>query len=586
MYRTHYCGRLTGENAGERVTLAGWVHRWRDHGGLFFIDLRDREGVVQVVFNPEQSPQAHEVATGLRNEYVVKVCGEVQRRPAGTENRRLPTGEVEVVAQEVELLNAAKTPPFSVNEDAEVDEAVRFRYRYLDLRRERMRDNIMLRHRVIKYIRDFLDARGFIEIETPILIKSTPEGARDYLVPSRVHPGKFYALPQSPQQLKQILMVAGFDKYYQIARCFRDEDQRADRQPEFTQLDLEMSFVDEEDLISLTEELFASLVETVTPDFRVPKPFPRLSFAEAMKRYGSDKPDLRYGLEIEDLSDIAARCDFAVLRSAVEAGGTARGICAPGCGDYSRRQINELAEFVQARGAKGLVSLPLGGEESKSVAAKFLSEEQTGEIAQRLQAKEGDLLLVVAGEPDVVAQSLGALRDEIARRLDLADPGLLAFCWVLDYPLLERRADGGWESMHHPFTAPKDGDAALLDSAPEKVRAKHYDIVCNGCELGSGSIRIHTRELQEKVLRVLGYPEEELEPRFGQLLEAFEYGAPPHGGIAPGIDRFVMLLAREETIRDVIPFPKNQSAVDMMFDAPSGVADEQLEELHLRLQLD
>jgi len=586
MYRTHYCGRLTGENVGERVTLAGWVHRWRDHGGLFFIDLRDREGVVQVVFNPEQSPQAHEVATGLRNEYVVKVCGEVQRRPAGTENRKLPTGEVEVVAQEVELLNAAKTPPFSVNEDVEVDEAVRFRYRYLDLRRERMRDNIMLRHRVIKYIRDFLDARGFIEIETPILIKSTPEGARDYLVPSRVHPGKFYALPQSPQQLKQILMVAGFDKYYQIARCFRDEDQRADRQPEFTQLDLEMSFVDEEDLISLTEELFASLVETVTPDFRVPKPFPRLSFAEAMKRYGSDKPDLRYGLEIEDLSDIAARCDFAVLRSAVEAGGTARGICAPGCGDYSRRQINELAEFVQARGAKGLVSLPLGGEESKSVAAKFLSEEQTGEIAQRLQAKEGDLLLVVAGEPDVVAQSLGALRDEIARRLDLADPGLLAFCWVLDYPLLERRADGGWESMHHPFTAPKDGDAALLDSAPEKVRAKHYDIVCNGCELGSGSIRIHTRELQEKVLRVLGYPEEELEPRFGQLLEAFEYGAPPHGGIAPGIDRFVMLLAREETIRDVIPFPKNQSAVDMMFDAPSGVADEQLEELHLRLQLD
>ena len=586
MYRTHYCGRLTGENVGERVTLAGWVHRWRDHGGLFFIDLRDREGVVQVVFNPEQSPQAHEVATGLRNEYVVKVCGEVQRRPAGTENRKLPTGEVEVVAQEVELLNAAKTPPFSVNEDVEVDEAVRFRYRYLDLRRERMRDNIMLRHRVIKYIRDFLDARGFIEIETPILIKSTPEGARDYLVPSRVHPGKFYALPQSPQQLKQILMVAGFDKYYQIARCFRDEDQRADRQPEFTQLDLEMSFVDEEDLISLTEELFASLVETVTPDFRVPKPFPRLSFAEAMKRYGSDKPDLRYGLEIEDLSDIAARCDFAVLRSAVEAGGTARGICAPGCGDYSRRQINELAEFVQARGAKGLVSLPLGGEESKSVAAKFLSEEQTGEIAQRLQAKEGDLLLVVAGEPDVVAQSLGALRDEIARRLDLADPGLLAFCWVLDYPLLERRADGGWESMHHPFTAPKDGDAALLESAPEKVRAKHYDILCNGCELGSGSIRIHTRELQERVLRVLGYPEEEIEPRFGQLLEAFEYGAPPHGGIAPGIDRFVMLLAREETIRDVIPFPKNQSAVDMMFDAPSEVAGEQLEELHLRLQLD
>jgi len=586
MYRTHNCGRLTSENVGEQVTLAGWVHRWRDHGGLVFIDLRDREGVVQVVFNPEESPRAHELATGLRNEYVVKVCGEVQRRLAGMENPKLTTGEVEVVAREAELLNAAKTPPFSVNEDIEVDEAVRFRYRYLDLRREKMRDNIMLRHRVIKYIRDFLDTRGFVEIETPILIKSTPEGARDYLVPSRVHPGKFYALPQSPQQLKQILMVAGFDKYYQIARCFRDEDQRADRQPEFTQLDLEMSFVDEEDVISLTEELFASLVETVTPDFRVPKPFTRMSFAEAMQRYGTDKPDLRYGLEIEDLSDIAAGCDFAVLRSAVDAGGTVRGICAPGCGEYSRRQINELAEFVQARGAKGLVSLPLGGEQGKSVAAKFLTAEQIGEMAQRLQAKEGDLLLVVAGEAGVVAQSLGALRDEMARRLDLADPGLLAFCWVLDYPLLERGADGGWESMHHPFTAPKDGDAALLDSAPEKVRAKHYDIVCNGCELGSGSIRIHTRELQERVLRVLGYPEEEIEPRFGQLLEAFEYGAPPHGGIAPGIDRFVMILAREETIRDVIPFPKNQSAVDMMFDAPSEGADEQLEERHLRLRLD
>jgi len=586
MYRTHNCGRLTSENIGEQVTLAGWVHRWRDHGGLMFIDLRDREGVVQVVFNPEESPQAHKLAEGLRNEYVVTVSGTVQRRPAGTENLKLVTGEVEVIAREARLLNAAKTPPFSVNEELEVDEAVRFRYRYLDLRREKMRDNIILRHRVIKYMRDFLDARGFVEIETPILINSTPEGARDYLVPSRVHPGKFYALPQSPQQLKQILMVAGFDKYYQIARCFRDEDQRADRQPEFTQLDLEMSFVDEEDVISLTEELFASLVETVTPDFRVPKPFPRLSFDEAMKRYGVDKPDLRYGLEIEDVSDIAAACDFAVLRSAVDAGGTARGICAPGCGDYSRRQINELAEFVQARGAKGLVSLPLGGERGKSVAAKFLSEGQIDGMAQRLQAKEGDLLLIVAGEAGVVAQSLGALRSEMAGRLDLADPGLLAFCWVLDYPLFERGADGGWESMHHPFTAPKDVDAALLEGSPEQVRAKHYDIVCNGCELGSGSIRIHNREMQEKVFRLLGYDEEDIERRFGRLLEAFEYGAPPHGGIAPGIDRFVMLLAREETIREVIPFPKNQNAADVMFDAPSEVADEQLEELHLRLRLE
>ena len=586
MLRTHCCGQLTSKNVGEQVTLAGWVHRRRDHGGLVFIDLRDRYGLVQVVFNPEISAQVHEVATKLRNEYVVKVSGEVEKRPPGTENPKLATGEVEVVVRDVEILNASKTPPFNVNEDVEVEESVRLKYRYLDLRREKLRDNMVLRHRVVKFIRDFLDARGFIEVETPILIKSTPEGARDYLVPSRVHPGKFYALPQSPQQLKQLLMVAGFDRYYQIAKCFRDEDQRADRQPEFTQLDLEMSFVDEEDILTLTEELFTSMVEDVTPNMRVLKPFPRLSFAEAMERYGTDKPDLRYGLEIRDLADIAAECDFAVFRSAIDVGGRVRGICAPGCGNYSRRQINELAEFVQARGAKGLVSLPLGEEQGKSVAAKFLTTEQIDEIAKRFEAREGDLLLIVAGEPNIVAKALCALRGEIARRLDLADPNLLAFCWVLDYPLFERGEGGGWEAMHHPFTAPRDEDVPLLDSAPERVHARHYDIVCNGCELSSGSIRIHTRELQEKILRLLGYGEEEIEPRFGHLLEAFEYGAPPHGGIAPGIDRLVMILAGEETIREVIPFPKNQSAVDQMFDAPAEVSDEQLKELHLKLQLE
>ena len=586
MLRTHCCGQLTSKNVGEQVTLAGWVHRRRDHGGLVFIDLRDRYGLVQVVFNPEMSAQVHEVATRLRNEYVVKVSGEVEKRPPGTENPKLTTGEVEVVVRDVEVLNASKTPPFNVNEDVDVEESVRFKYRYLDLRREKLRDNIVLRHRVVKFIRDFLDARGFIEVETPILINSTPEGARDYLVPSRVHPGKFYALPQSPQQLKQILMVAGFDRYYQIAKCFRDEDQRSDRQPEFTQLDLEMSFVDEEDILTLTEELFTSMVEDVTPAMRVLKPFPRLSFAEAMERYGTDKPDLRYGLEIRDLSDIAAECDFAVFRAAVDVGGWVRGICAPGCGNYSRRQINELAEFVQARGAKGLVSLPLGEEQGKSVAAKFLTTGQIDEIAKRFEAREGDLLLIVAGEPNTVAEALCALRGEIARRLDLADPNLFAFCWILDYPLFERGEGGGWEAMHHPFTAPKDEDVPLLDSAPERVHARHYDIVCNGCELSSGSIRIHTRELQEKVLRLLGYGEEEIEHRFGHLLEAFEYGAPPHGGIAPGIDRLVMILAGEETIREVIPFPKNQSAVDQMFDAPAEVSDEQLKELHLKLQLE
>jgi aspartyl-tRNA synthetase len=587
MLKTYSCGELTKNNVGQKVTLAGWVHRRRDHGGLVFIDLRDREGLVQVVFNPDVSEGGHKVATKLRHEYVVKVTGEVAKRPPGTENPKLATGEVEVIAEEVEILNPSKTPPFDVSEDVEVDENLRLKYRYLDLRRGRMRDNIILRHRVIKFIRDFLDAKGFIEIETPILIKSTPEGARDYLVPSRLHPGRFYALPQSPQQLKQLLMVAGFEKYFQIARCFRDEDLRADRQPEFTQLDLEMSFIDEEDILSLMEELFIALVENVKPSMRVMTPFPRLSYLDAMERYGIDKPDLRFGVEIRDLSNIAAQSDFAVFRTALEDGGKVKGICAPGCAHYSRHQLEELAEFVQARGAQGLVTLPLAPEkeQAKSVAARFLTREQTGEMAARFEAKEGDLLLIVAGKASVVEGALSALRLEVARRLELADPNLLVFCFILDYPLLEwSEEEGRWEPMHHPFTAPKDEDIPLLDTAPERVHAKHYDLVCNGCELSSGSIRIHKRELQEKVFRLLGYGKEEVTQRFGHLLEAFEYGAPPHGGIAPGIDRVVMILAGEETIRDVIPFPKNQSAMDMMFDAPSPVSDEQLRELHLRLR--
>ena len=587
MLKTHSCGELTRKNVGQKVTLAGWVHRRRDHGGLVFIDLRDREGLVQVVFNPELSKEGREVATKLRHEYVVKVVGKVAKRPPGTENPKLATGEVEVIAEEAEILNPSKTPPFYVNEDIEVDENLRLKYRYLDLRRPRMRDNIILRHKVIKFMRDFLDAKGFIEIETPILIKSTPEGARDYLVPSRLHPGKFYALPQSPQQLKQLLMVAGFEKYFQIARCFRDEDLRADRQPEFTQLDLEMSFVEEEDILSLMEELFTALVENVKPSMRVMKPFPRLSYADAMERYGTDKPDLRFGVEIRDLSDIAARCDFAVFRSTLEEGGKVKGICAPGCAHYSRRQLEELAEFVQARGAKGLVTLPLAPEkeQARSVAARFLTSEQIGEMASRFEAKEGDLLLIVAGKPSMVEETLGALRLEVARRLELADPNLLVFCFILDFPLLEwSEEEKRWQPMHHPFTAPRDEDIPLLDTAPKRVHAKHYDLVCNGCEISSGSIRIHNRQLQEKIFRLLGYGEEEVKQRFGHLLEAFEYGAPPHGGIAPGIDRVVMLLAGEQTIRDVIPFPKNQSAMDVMFDAPSPVSDDQLKELHLRLR--
>jgi len=410
MFRNHSCGELSKKHVGELVTLAGWVHRRRDHGGLVFIDLRDRAGLVQVVFNPGVSEEGYRVAEKLRHEYVVNVTGEVAKRPPGTENPKLATGEIEVIAQQAQILNSSKTPPFYINEEVEVDENLRLRYRYLDLRRERMKENIILRHRVIKFMRDFLDERGFIEIETPILIKSTPEGARDYLVPSRVHPGRFYALPQSPQQLKQLLMVAGFEKYFQIARCFRDEDQRADRQPEFTQLDLEMSFVNEEDILVLMEELFSSLVENVKPTMRVLKPFPRLFYNDAMERYGSDKPDLRYGLEIRDLSDIAGHSDFAVFRAALQEGGVVRGICAPDCANYSRRQLDELAAFVQARGAKGLVNLPIGEEQVRSVAAKFLTREQIDEMAMRFGAKVGDLLLIVAGKTRMVEEALGALR--------------------------------------------------------------------------------------------------------------------------------------------------------------------------------
>ncbi|HEX77940.1 MAG TPA: aspartate--tRNA ligase [Dehalococcoidia bacterium] len=594
MLRTIYCGQLRAEHIGQRVSLAGWVHRRRDHGGLVFIDLRDREGLVQVVFNPEVSPEAHQVADKLRNEFVLQVKGEVSRRPKGTENPKLATGEVEVIARSATILNTSKTPPFYINEDVEVEEPLRLKYRYLDMRRPRMKDNIILRHRVVKFIRDFLDARGFIEVETPILIKSTPEGARDYLVPSRISPGRFYALPQSPQQLKQILMVAGLEKYFQIARCFRDEDLRADRQPEFTQLDLEMSFIDEEDILGLLEDMFTELVATVKPDMRVIKPFPRLTYAQCLERFGTDKPDVRFGLELREVTDIVAGSEFMPFRSAVEEKGLVAGICIPGGASYSRRQLEELGELAKSYGAKGLVTLGLGEEGSslngltlegvRSVAAKYLTLEQVRAMAQRFGAKGGDLLLIAAGNTPMVRRVLNELRLEMGRRLKLADPNLLAFVFIQGFPLLEWDAQAGhWTPMHHPFTAPVEEDIPLLDTAPEKVRSRHYDIVCNGHELSSGSIRIHKRELQEKVFHLLGYTDEEIRERFGHLLEAFEYGAPPHGGIAPGIDRIVMLLAGEENIREVIAFPKTQSAVDLLTNAPSPVPEEQLRELHLKL---
>jgi aspartyl-tRNA synthetase len=595
LLKSHSCGELRKKHAGTKVTLAGWVDRRRDHGGLIFIDLRDREGVVQVVFNPELSKTSHETASGIRSEYVVRVSGEVAVRPSGTENPNLPTGEIEVIASEATILNQSKTPPFYINEEIEVEESLRLKYRYLDLRRPRMKENMMLRSRVVKHIRDFLDARGFIEVETPILIKSTPEGARDYLVPSRVHPGKFYALPQSPQQLKQLLMVAGVEKYYQIAKCFRDEDTRADRQPEFTQLDLEMSFVEEEDILKLMEELYTSMVEALKPELQLTKPVPRLSYAEAVERYGTDKPDLRFGMELKDLSDIVAESDFSIFRSAIANGGEVKAICAPGCADYSRSQLGELNKLVQSAGAGGVVTMSLGTsvgsldgltiEMVKSVAAKFLTIDQIKQMAERLGASVGDLLLIIAGKPKLVNLVLDKLRQEMGHRLKLAEPNRLAFAFVVDFPLFDRNEETGlWEPMHHPFTSPRDEDMPLLDTAPEKVQGRHYDMVCNGFELGGGSIRIHQADLQRKVFRLLGYRDEEIEERFGHLLEAFEYGAPPHGGIAYGIDRTVMLLTGEESIRDVMAFPKSQSATDLLFGAPVSATDEQLAELHIRLR--
>lgn len=595
MLKSHSCGELNKDYVGARVTLAGWVNRRRDHGGLIFIDLRDRSGVVQVVFNPEVSESCHEIANSVRSEYVVRVSGEVGLRPPGTENPKLATGDVEVVASSVDVLNSSKTPPFYINEDVEVDENLRLKYRYLDLRRPRMKENLLLRHRVVKFIRDFLDERGFIEVETPILIKSTPEGARDYLVPSRLHPGRFYALPQSPQQLKQLLMVAGVEKYFQIARCFRDEDTRADRQPEFTQLDLEMSFIDEGDIIGLLEELFISMMEAVRPEMQMIKPFPRLSYSDAMERYGTDKPDLRFGMEIGDLSDIAAEADFSIFKSALINGGKVKGICAPGCAGYTRHQLEELGRLARDFGAGGLVTISLGVaggslddltlEMVKSVATKYLTLEQVKKMAERLGARGGDLLLIVAGEPGQVNTVLGGLRLEMGHRLELAEPSLFAFAFIIDFPLLEWSPDAGhWETVHHPFTAPREEDMSLLDTAPERVRGKHYDMVCNGYEIAGGSLRIYNAFLQRKVFRLLGYSDDEVEERFGHLLEAFDYGAPPHGGIASGIDRVVMLLSGEETIREVIAFPKNQGAVDLMVNAPSSVTEEQLAELHLRLR--
>ncbi|NLT96184.1 MAG: aspartate--tRNA ligase [Clostridia bacterium] len=580
--RTHSCNDLNENNVGQEVVVMGWVQKRRDHGGLIFVDLRDRSGIVQVVFNPEQAKEAFNLAEKIRNEYVIAVKGEVVLRPEGMINPNLATGHIDLAAKELVVLNKSKTPPFYISDDVDVDEMLRLKYRYLDLRRPVMQKNIILRHKTIKAIRDFLDQHGFLEIETPILTKSTPEGARDYLVPSRVNPGKFYALPQSPQIFKQLLMVAGMERYFQIARCFRDEDLRADRQPEFTQLDIEMSFIDRDYILSLMEEMIAFIFKKVL-DKDVQTPFKRLTYDEAMNRYGSDKPDLRFGLELIDITEEVRDSQFKVFAETVQKGGLIKGINAKGCGSYSRKDIDDLTKYVSLYGAKGLAYFIVNEDGVKSPIAKFFNPEEISRILEKFQAQPGDLLLFVADQPNVANESLGHLRLELAKRLNLINPDELNFLWVVDFPLLEwDEEEKRYFAKHHPFTSPNLDDLQLMDKDPGKIRAQAYDMILNGVEIGGGSIRIFQRDVQEKMFDLLGLSSEEAKEKFGYLLEAFEYGTPPHGGIAFGIDRLVMLMAGKETIRDVIPFPKTQSAVDLMMDAPSEVSLKQLKELYIK----
>ena len=595
MLKTHTCGELTVDNIGQQVTLAGWVNRRRDHGGLIFIDLRDRSGLIQVTIN-EDNITAHEVANQVRNEFVLQVKGTVQARPAGFENPNLATGAIEVIVEEITILNPSKTPPFYLSGNAdEVDEALRLKYRYLDLRRPRMYNNLALRHQIVRFIREYLSERAFLEIETPILFKSTPEGARDFIVPSRLHAHEFYALPQSPQQLKQLLMVAGIERYFQIARCFRDEDLRADRQPEFTQLDLEMSFVDAHDIRELMESMLIELSAQVSAKPIMQVPFPVITYVEAMEKYGIDRPDLRFGVQLFNLSEVVRDSGFGVFKNALASGGQVKGLVYPEGANAPRREIDELTEFVKQYGAKGLAWIGVTGEPDadgfyreealRSQIAKFFSPEELRAIIETSGAKAGDLILIVADKPSVVAQSLSNLRLEVGRRANLINNEVLAFCWVTDFPLLEYNEDEKrWQAVHHPFTSARDEDWAKLESDPGSVLAKAYDIVLNGWEIGGGSIRIHRSDLQDRLFAMLGLSREDVEAQFGHLLEAFQYGAPPHGGIALGIDRMVALYAETASIRDVIAFPKTAAGTDLMVNAPSPVTEAQLKELHIMLR--
>jgi aspartyl-tRNA synthetase len=576
------CGALRLEHAGQDVILRGWVNRRRDLGGLIFIDLRDRYGLTQVVFNPEIAPEAHEIASDVRNEYVLEVQGIVRERPEGTRNPKLATGDVEVEVSRVEVLNSSKTPPFEITQTAEIEESVRLRHRYLDLRRSRLQANLVLRHAVIREMREFLSDRGFIEVETPLLIKSTPEGARDFLVPSSSFPGNFYALPQSPQQMKQLLMVAGLDRYYQIARCFRDEAQRADRQPEFTQLDIEMTFVQEADVMALLEELYVILTERFSGKRILETPFPRLTYKDAIDRFGTDRPDLRFGLELHDVSDAFYDTAFRAFAQTLAAGGQVKALVVPDSAAFSRREIDELTEVATRSGAKGLATFAVDIDGIRSPIAKFLSESELAAMTTDIGAQPGDLVLAVADMPNVVAKALSAVRDDLGQRLGLADPDVLAFCWIYEFPLLEWNAEENrWEATHNPFSGFLEDDRSLLKTRPGDVRARQYDLVGNGNELGGGSIRNHRRADQECLFELMGYSPGDTATRFGALLEALGYGAPPHGGIAMGIDRYLMLLANEENIREVIAFPKSQRGLDLMFEAPDAVGMDQMDDLGL-----
>ncbi|WP_214539371.1 aspartate--tRNA ligase [Staphylococcus pseudintermedius] len=584
--RTTYCGSVTEELLGQEITLKGWVHNRRDLGGLIFVDVRDREGYVQVVFNPAFSKEALEVAERIRSEYVVEITGTVTKRDDETINPKIKTGQVEVQAKSIEIINQSETPPFSINEEnLNVDENIRLKYRYLDLRREKLAQTFKMRHQITRSIRQFLDGDGFYDVETPVLTKSTPEGARDYLVPSRVHDGEFYALPQSPQLFKQLLMISGFDKYYQIVKCFRDEDLRADRQPEFTQIDIEMSFVEQEDVMQLGEAMVKNVLADVK-GIEMTDAFPRMTYTEAMSRYGTDKPDTRFGMELLDVSELGQIMDFKVFKGAVESGGEVKALVVENAAaDYTRKDIDGLTEFVNIYGAKGLAWVKVVEDGLNGPIARFFEDAHVTKLQALTGAKAGDLVLFVADSKDVVAQSLGALRNKLGKERGLIDPEQYNFLWVTDWPLLEYDEEARrYVAAHHPFTSPKVEDIDLLETAPEQAQAQAYDLVLNGFELGGGSIRIHDGELQQRMFKALGFSDEAAQEQFGFLLDAFKYGAPPHGGIALGLDRFVMILSGRTNLRDTIAFPKTASATDLMTDAPSPVSERQLDELSLRIK--